>query len=308
MYYVPESEIWVKCYDNLNYSRVSVVHFRASRYIMGHTHTPESKVMAVGICRELPCSILRVSIYYAPQMDIRAKCYENLNFSWASLVPFRASRYIMGVTYTNESKVMAVWICRELHVEFQASQYIMRRNRRSKWNVMTIWISRELSFIIFKHIDMSWASHLHPSQKLLPFEFSESFRVQFRESRYIMSRNQRSEWNVMTIWISQELPWFIVERLKISWAWHIHLSKNLWLFEFAESFRVEFKASRYIMRLNQRYEWNVMTFDFLKSFHCSFPSVSIYHEPHTHKRVKIYGRLNFMRAYMFNFERIDILW
>ena len=165
MYYVPESEIWVKCYDNLNYSRASVVHFRASRYIMGRTHTPESKVMAVGIGRELPCSISSVSIYYAPELDIRVKCYDNLNFSRAYVVHFQASRYIMGVTHTNESKVMVVWICQELHVEF--------KHRRSKWNVMTIWISRELSLFIFKHIDMSWASHVHPRKKLWPFEFWE---------------------------------------------------------------------------------------------------------------------------------------
>ena len=41
IYYEHESDILVKSYDHLNYSRASVVHFLASRYIMGLTHTPE---------------------------------------------------------------------------------------------------------------------------------------------------------------------------------------------------------------------------------------------------------------------------
>ena len=114
IYYAPESDIWVKCYNHLNLSRASVVHFQASWYIMVLTHTPKSKVMAVGIYRELPCSVSSVSIYYAAELDIQMKCYDHLNFSRASVAHFRASRYIMGLTHTPESKVMVVWICREL--------------------------------------------------------------------------------------------------------------------------------------------------------------------------------------------------
>ena len=65
------------------------------------------------------CSILSISIYYAPQSDLRVKSYDHLNFSRASIVQFRASRYII------------------------------RLNRTSKWKVMTIWISRELPFFNF---------------------------------------------------------------------------------------------------------------------------------------------------------------
>jgi len=63
----------------------------------------------------------------------------------------------------------------------------------------------------------------------------------------------------MTIWISQEIPLFIFQRLDISWALQIHPSQKLWAFEFAEGFRVEFWTSQYIMRLNWTYEWKVMT-------------------------------------------------
>ena len=114
IYHAPESDIWVKSYDNWNFLRASVVQFRASRYIMGLTHTPESMVMAVWICRELPCSISSVSIYYAPESDIWVKCYDPLNFSRVSVIYFLVSWYIMGLTHTPESKVTAVWIFWEL--------------------------------------------------------------------------------------------------------------------------------------------------------------------------------------------------
>ena len=105
----PSEKLWP--FEFLESFRCS---FSGSRYMMGLTHTPESKVMAVLIFRELTCSISSVSIYYAPESEIRVKCYDQLNFSIASVVHFRASRYIIVLTHAPESKVLAVWICREL--------------------------------------------------------------------------------------------------------------------------------------------------------------------------------------------------
>ena len=111
IYYAPELDILVKSNDHLNFSRTSVVHFQARRYIMGLKHTPESKVGAIRICLELPCSISSVSIYCAPESDIRVKSNVHLNFSRASVVHFQVSRYIMGLQHTLDSKVMVVRIC-----------------------------------------------------------------------------------------------------------------------------------------------------------------------------------------------------
>jgi len=146
--------------------------------------------------------------------------YYHLNFSRASVVQFRASRYIICL------------------------------NRTSEWKVMTIWISRELPLFNFERIDILYAWIGPPSEKLWPFEFLESFRclisgvsihytpesdlwvksydhltisrasvVQFRASLYVMRLNGTSEWKVMTIWISQELPLFNFGRLDILCAW-----------------------------------------------------------------------------------------
>jgi len=150
IYYVPESHIPGKSYDHLNFSRVSVVQFRASRYVMRQNQTSELKVMTIWISRELMlfnfelldmwcawighpsekfmiiwisrelplfnfdrldmwcawighpslklwpfeylgnfhCSISSVSIYYAPESDLRVKRYDHLNFSELPLFNF----------------------------------------------------------------------------------------------------------------------------------------------------------------------------------------------------------------------------
>jgi len=273
IYYAPESDLWVKSYDHLNFSRASVAQFRASRYIMRLNRISEWKVMTVWISREVPLSISSVSIYYAPDSNLWVKCYDHLNCSRASIVQFRASRYIM------------------------------RLNRISEWKVMTIWISRELPLLNFEHLDIlcAWLEPL--SEKLWPFELLKSFHcsissvsiyyapesdlwvksydhlnfsrasvAQFRASRYIMRLTRTSEWKVMTIWIAQELPLFNFERLDILCTWIRSPSEKL------------------------------SPFEFLESFHCSISSVSIYYAPKSDLQVKSYDHLNFSRASILQFQ------
>ena len=143
-YYAPESDVRVKSSDHLNISRGSVVQFRASRYIMRSNRTSVRNVMTNWISREVQsfnfqrldilcvqikhpfekigpfefldsfrCSISSVTIYNALESDIRVKSYEHLNISRASVVQFRASRYIMRLNWTSDWKVMTIWISRE---------------------------------------------------------------------------------------------------------------------------------------------------------------------------------------------------
>jgi len=74
IYYAPESDLCVKSYDHLNFSRA--------------------------------CSISSASIYYAPESDLRVKSYEHLNCSRASIVQFRATRYIMRAKHKLGSSQM----------------------------------------------------------------------------------------------------------------------------------------------------------------------------------------------------------
>ena len=134
----------------------------------------------------------------------------------------------------------------------------MHVNQTSKWKVIAIWISRELQLFNFERLDISWAWIIHSSQKLWPFEFAESFRGQFWGSRHMMHVNRTSEWKVIAIWISRELPFFNFEHLNISWAGIIHSSQKLWPFEFAESFGVQFRGCRYLVHMTRISEWKVI--------------------------------------------------
>jgi len=173
----------------------------------------------------------------------------------------------------------------------------MRLNLTFEWIVMTISISLEPPLFNFERLDMWCALIGHPSEKLWPFEFLESFRcsitkvsiyyalesdlrvkiydhlnfsrasvVQLWTSRYIMCLNRTSVWKVMTIWISRELSLFNFERLNLWCAWIGHPSEKLGQFEFLHSFR------------------------------CSISCNSICEAPESDIRVKSYDHLNFSRA------------
>ena len=162
---------------------------------------------------------------------------------------------------------------------------------------MTIWISHELPLFNFDPLDILCARIGHPCEKLWPLEFLESFRclissvsiyykpesdirvkshdhlnftrasvVQFRVSLYVMRQNWTFELNVMTIWISQELPVFNSERLDMWFPWIGHPCEKLWPFEF------------------------------LKSYRCSMSSLSTYYAPESDIRVRSYDYLKFPRV------------
>jgi len=233
---------------------------------------PSEKLWPIEFLESFRCSILSISTYYSKESDLRVKSYDHFNFSRASVILFQTSRYIM------------------------------RLNRTFELKVMTIWISRELSLFNFEHLDILFAWIGFPSEKLWPIEFLESFRcsilsisiyyspesdlrvksydhlnfsrasiIQFLASRYIMRLNLTSEWKVMTIWISRELPLFNFASLDILCVWIRPPSEKLWPFEFLESFR------------------------------CSILSISIYYSPESDLRVKSYDHLNFSRASVVQF-------
>ena len=176
MYYAPKSDFRVTSYAHMNFSRAFVFQFRASRYSMRLNRTSVWQVMTIRISREhswfnfklldilcawigLPCDklrpfeflesilclISRVSIYYAPQSDLRVISYDHLSF-------WRAS-----------------------DVQFQASRYIMRLNHTSVWKVMTIWISRQHLLFNFERLDVLCAWIELSCDTLGSYEFLESF-------------------------------------------------------------------------------------------------------------------------------------
>jgi len=117
----------------------------------------------------------------------------------------------------------------------------------------------------------------HPSEKLWPFEFLESFRCS-------ISSVSIYYWPELDIRVKSygrlNLPcatMFNFERLYTSCPWIGHTSEKLW------------------------------PSDFLVNFHCSISSVSAYYWPESDNRVKSYCHLNLTCAATFNFERLHTL-
>ena len=165
MSYVRESNIRVKSYDHSNFARASVVQFRESRWVMYANWTSVLKVMTIQISREFPlcnferldilcskfghpceklwpfeilesfrCSISSVSIYYVPNSNIRVKSYDHSNFSRASVVQFRESRWVMYVL-----KVLIIQISWVLPLcNFESLDMLCPPIQTSVWKVMTI--------------------------------------------------------------------------------------------------------------------------------------------------------------------------
>ena len=131
--------------------------------------------------------------------------------------------------------------------------------------------SQELSLFKFEHLDILCTLIGHPCKSYDHLNFSRDSVAQFQASRYNMRLNRTSEWKVMTIWISRELPLLNIERLDILCAWIGPPSEKLWQFEFLESFL------------------------------CWILGVSIYYTPELDLRVKSYDHLNFSRSSVVQF-------
>ena len=86
-----------------------------------------------------------------------------------------------------------------------------------------------------------------------------------------------------------------------------HPSKKLLSFEFPKSFCFKFGASRYITGLNRTSVYKVIVIKICSELLVSILSVSIYYPIQSNIRVKSYGRLNFLRASIFNLEQHNIL-
>ena len=108
IYYAPESNIWVKCYDHLNLWRASVAQFWASRYIMRLNCTYEWKVKTIWIAQELP-------LFNFERLDMWC---DRIGPPSKKLWPFEFLESL-------RRSISSVW-------------YIMRLNLTSVWKFMTI--------------------------------------------------------------------------------------------------------------------------------------------------------------------------
>ena len=122
-----------------------------------------------------------------------------------------------------------------------------------------------------------------------------------------MGLNHTPESKVMEVWIGLELLCSIS-----SISIHYWLELNIRVIRygclnFPRAFVFNFELlDIFYARIGHLSE-KLWPFEFLKSFRCSFSSVSIYHGPQSYTWVKSNGRLNLPCVSMFSFERLDIL-
>jgi len=290
IYYKPESDIRMKCCDPLNFSRAFVVQFWESWYIVSPNRTPGSKVMTIWIYREVPLFNFGVSIYYAPESDIRVKSYDQLNFWRASVVQFRASEYIMSPNQTSEWKVMIIWISRAApFFNFERLDILRSRSAHpcEKWwqfqflvsfgysisNVSIYYdpesdirvksydhLNSSRGFILqFRRLDILFALIGHPCEKLWPIKFLESFccsisgvLIYFVPKSSILVKRY-SHLNFFRTFV------FNFERLDILRSCIVHSCEKLWPFKFLESFRCSISSVLIYYTLNRTSVWKVMT-------------------------------------------------
>jgi len=101
IYYAPETDFRVKCYDHLNFSRTSVVQFRESRYIMRLNWTTVWHVMTIWISRELPLSNFESLDILCSWIGLPCDMLWQFEFLESIRCSIRASRYIMRLNWTS---------------------------------------------------------------------------------------------------------------------------------------------------------------------------------------------------------------
>ena len=141
-------------------------------------------------------------------------------------------------------KVIVVWICSKLLFSissisiYYGTQSDIRVKNYCRLNLV------QASVFNFKRFDLLRDSIRHPSKKLLSIEFVHNFGIQFRASRYIT-------WLNKTLFVKSYCrlnlvrdSTFNLERLYILRDSIRHQCKKLLSFEFAQSFDIQFRASR----------------------------------------------------------------
>ena len=132
----------------LEFSQSFCFQFRASRYITGPNWTFELKVIVVGICYELSCSISSVSIYYGTQSNIWVKTYCCLNLLGDSILNFEHLDIFRDSIGHPSKMLLSLEFGQRFYFQIWASRYITRFNSTSELKVIVVWIFYEVTFAI----------------------------------------------------------------------------------------------------------------------------------------------------------------
>ena len=173
--------------------------------------------MTVWIFLGLLCSILSLSIYHFPQLDIQVKSYSRLNLPKASFIKFvrldtlqaqsdiwvKSYGCLNLIYYRPQSNIRVKSYDRLNFLgtslfNFESLDILWPSIKHScqKLSSLNLFVA---SLFNFECLDILWVLIGHPSQKLSPSQFSRSFHFQFQTSQYIMGLCWTSQKIVMAV-------------------------------------------------------------------------------------------------------------
>ena len=117
----------------------------------------------------------------------------SFDFAHSFCIQFRVSWYITGLNRTSEEKFIVIRIF--LVLLFSISSVLIYEGTQSDIRVKFYCPLNLLRAFVFnfEHLDILRDSIGHLSEKLLSFEFAQSFHIQFRVSRDITGLNRTSD-------------------------------------------------------------------------------------------------------------------
>ena len=277
IYHGPHTYTRVKSYVRLNLPRAFVFNFDRFDILCAWIENPSEMLLPFEFLESFPCSFSNVSKYHAPHTYTRVKSYGRLNLRSAFMFNFERLDILWAWIGDPSKMLWAFEFIEILYCSF--SRVLIYHGRHAYTRVKSYGrLNLPKAFVLsFKRLDILRAWIGHPSEMLRPFEFGESLRCSFFS---VSIYHGPHTYTRVKSYGRLNLPrayMFNFERLDILWTGIGDLSENLWPFEF------------------------------LESFHGSFFSVSKYHGRHIYTWVKIYGCLNFLGAFVYNFESLDIL-
>ena len=116
-----------------------------------------------------------------------------LDLAWIFCFEFPASRDITKLNQTSDSKENVVWICSAPSFLISSVPIYYRIQLDIRVKSYCCLNLLRASVFHFEQLDILRDSIRHLSDKLLSFEFAQSFGIPFRETRYITGLNQTSE-------------------------------------------------------------------------------------------------------------------
>ena len=191
----------------------------------------------------------------------------------------------------------------------------------------------------FERLDILFAWIGHPTEKLLPYDFLESFHFSISSVPIYYWPESDNRVKSYAVWICLAL-WCLILSVSIYYAPesdirvksydHMNLPRasvvqisSVPIYYWHESgirvksygcLNLPYALMVSFERLDILWAWikhpseKLWSYEFAESFRCAISSVSIYYWPESDIRVKSCGGLNLPCALMFNFKCLDILW